>query len=334
MNQDIILSPAPSLQPAKLFTPTPKAAKRVLEFFTAQINNHHTRKAYLNATRRFAQWCDVRGIAQLGDVDAFHVAAFVKEMQGEFSAPTMKQHLAALRMLFDWLVTRHVLDVNPAHAVHGPKYVVKQGKTPVLMADEARELLYSIAITKNTGGNGQPESKEPALIGLRDRALIGGMVYTFARINAVLEMKVSDYFVQGRRGWVRLHEKGGKEHEVPCHHNLEQYLDDYIAAAGIAGDPDGPLFRTAAGKTGALTGNAMWQQDAYRIIQRRAETAGIKTRIGNHTFRATGITAYLKNKGTLETAQHIANHESPRTTKLYDRRQDEISLDEVEKISI
>jgi integrase/recombinase XerD len=169
---------------------------------------------------------------------------------------------------------------------------------------------------------------------LRDRALIGVMVYTFARINAVLEMKVSDYFVQGRRGWVRLHEKGGKEHEVPCHHNLEQYLDEYIAAAGIADDPDGLLFRTAAGKTGKLTPNAMWQQDAYQMIQRRAATAGIKTRIGNHTFRATGITAYLKNKGTLETAQHIANHESPRTTKLYDRREDEISLDEVEKISI
>ena len=160
------------------------------------------------------------------------------------------------------------------------------------------------------------------------------MVYTFARVGAVLQMKVRDYFVQGRRGWVRLHEKGGKEHEVPCHHNLEQYLDEYIADAGIAGDPDGPLFRTAAGKTGALTGNAMWQQDAYRMIQRRARPAGIKTRIGNHTFRATGITAYLQNKGTLETAQQLANHESPRTTKLYDRRQEEISLDEVEKISI
>jgi integrase/recombinase XerD len=334
MSTDLILSPAPAVFPARLFTPTPKAARRVLEFFTAQINNDHTRKAYLNATRRFAEWCGARGIAQLADVEAFHVAAFVKEMQGEFSAPTVKQHLAALRMLFDWLVTGHVLDVNPAHAVHGPKYVVKKGKTPVLMADEARELLDSIAITRNTGGNGQPELKEPALIGLRDRALIGVMVYTFARINAVLEMKVSDYFVQGRRGWVRLHEKGGKEHEVPCHHNLEQYLDEYIAAAGIAADPDGQIFRTAAGKTGKLTTNAMWQQDAYRMIQRRTATAGIKTRIGNHTFRATGITAYLKNKGTLETAQHIANHESPRTTKLYDRRQDEISLDEVEKISI
>jgi len=334
MNTAVILSPRPELQPATLFTPTPKAAKRVLEFFTAQINNDHTRKAYLNATRRFAAWCDGRGIGELASVQAFHVAAFVKDLQGEFSPPTVKQHLAALRMLFDWLVTGHILDVNPAHAVRGPKYVVKKGKTPVLTAEEARELLDSIAIAKRKRGQGGAEADEPVLIGLRDRALIGVMVYTFARVNAVLQMKVRDYFVQGRRGWVRLHEKGGKEHEVPCHHNLEQYLDEYIAAAGIAGDSDGLLFRTAAGKTGALNGTAMWQQDAYRMIQRRAGTAGIKTRIGNHTFRATGITAYLKNKGTLETAQHIANHESPRTTKLYDRRQDEISLDEVERIAI
>jgi site-specific recombinase XerD len=330
---ELVPARAAAVFPAPLFAPTPKAARRVLEFFTAQINNDHTRKAYLNATRRFAQWCEPHGIRELAAVEPFHVAAFVKQLQGEFSAPTVKQHLAALRMLFDWLVIGHVLDINPAHAVRGPKHVVKKGKTPVLTAEEARELLNSIALMRNTGG-GQPESTEPALIGLRDRALLGVMVYTFARINAVLEMKVSDYFVQGRRGWVRLHEKGGKEHEVPCHHNLELYRDEYIAAAGIAGDPDGPLFRTAAGKTGALTGNAMWQQDAYRMIQRRASDASIKTRIGNHTFRATGITAYLKNKGTLEAAQHIANHESPRTTKLYDRRQDEISLDEVEKIGI
>ena len=335
MNTEIIPSPATAVLPARLFTPTPRAARRVLEFFTAQINNDHTRKAYLNATRRFSQWCEGRGIRELAAVEPFHVAAFIKELQGDFSAPTAKQHLAALRMLFDWLVTGHVLDVNPAHAVRGPKYVVNKGKTPVLTAEEARELLDSIAIARNTARDGKAESEEPALLGLRDRALIGVMVYTFARINAVLQMKVKDYFVQGRRGWVRLHEKGGKKHEVPCHHNLEQYLDEYIAAAGIADDPDGLLFRTAAGKSGKLTGNAMWQQDAYRMIQRRVEAAGsIKTRIGNHTFRATGITAYLKNKGTLETAQHIANHESPRTTKLYDRRQDEISLDEVEKISI
>jgi integrase len=131
---------------------------------------------------------------------------------------------------------------------------------------------------------------------------------------------------------VRLHEKGGKEHEVPCHHSLEKILDDYIEAAGIAGDPNGPLFRSTGRKSGAA--QALWQQDVYRMIQRRAAGADITTKIGAHTFRATGITAYLKNKGTLEHAQTIANHVSPRTTKLYDRRTDEISLDEVEKIAI
>jgi site-specific recombinase XerD len=331
---EIILSPAPPVFLPAIFAPTPKASRRVLEFFTAQVNNDNTRKAYMNATRRFAAWCDRRGIGQLADVQAVHVAAFVKELQTEFTAPTVKQHLAALRMLFDWLVTGHVLDVNPAHAVRGPKYVVRKGKTPVLTAEEARELIDSIETVRSTAGDDGKAEEQPDRIGLRDRALIGVMVYTFARINAVLQMKVSDYFVQGRRGWVRLHEKGGKEHEVPCHHSLEQYLDEYISAAGIAGKPDAPLFQTAAGKTGTLTGNAMWQQDAYRMIQRRTHDTGIKTRIGNHTFRATGITAYLKNKGTLEAAQHIANHESPRTTKLYDRRQDEISLDEVERIAI
>jgi site-specific recombinase XerD len=318
MTTSLILAPAPSLVSARLFAPTPKAARRVLEFFTAQINNDHTRKAYLNATRRFAAWCEAKGLHELSEVHPFHVATFIKELRRDFSAPTVKQHLAALRMLFDWLVTGHILDTNPAHAVRGPRYVVTKGKTPVLAADEARALLDSIP----TG----------SLIGLRDRALIGVMVYSFARVNAVLGMKVKDYFTQGRRGWARLHEKGGKEHEVPCHHMLEKLLDDYIAAAGIAGDAEGPLFRTTGRKTGQA--QAMWQQDVYRMIQRRAAAAGIKTKIGNHTFRATGITAYLKNKGTLEHAQTLANHASPRTTKLYDRRSDEISLDEVEKISI
>jgi site-specific recombinase XerD len=314
----LILSPAPSLVAPRLFTPTAKAARRVLEFFTAQVNNDHTRKAYLNATRRFAAWCETHGLHELAAVQPFHVAAFIKDLQGRFRPPTVKQHLAALRMLFNWLVTGHVMETNPAHAVRGPKYVVKEGKTAVLDADEARALLEAIGTA--------------SLTGLRDRALIGVMVYTFARVNAVINMKVKDYFTQGRRGWVRLHEKDGKEHEVPCHHTLKKLLDEYLAAAGIAGDPDSPLFRTTGRKTGQA--HAMWQQDVYRMIQRRATAAGIATKIGNHTLRATGITAYLKSKGTLEHAQTIANHASPRTTKLYDRRSDEISLDEVEKIAI
>jgi site-specific recombinase XerD len=332
MSMEMALCPAPAVLFPAIFTPTPQAAKRVLEFFTAQINNDHTRKAYMNATRRFAEWCDARGIGQLTQVQPIHVAAFVKELQADFTPPTVKQHLAALRMLFDWLVTGHVLEVNPAHAVRGPKYVVKKGKTPVLTAEEARILLDSIETVRTVKRKDGTESDQPDLVGLRDRALIGVMVFTFARINAVLQMKVRDYFVQGRRGWVRLHEKGGKEHELPCNHNLERFLDEYIEAAGIAGDPDGPLFRTTGRKTGES--HPMWQQDAYRMIQRRARAAGIETRIGNHSFRATGITAYLKNSGKLEHAQAMANHSSPRTTKLYDRREEEISLDEVERIAI
>jgi site-specific recombinase XerD len=220
MTTALILAPSPDLLPAALFAPTPKAAQRFVEFFTAQIENDHTRKAYLNATRRFAAWRQAHELGELTQVQPFHVAAFIRDLRGEFAPPTVKQHLAALRMLFDWLVTGHVLDVNPAHAVRGPKYVVKTGKTPVLDKDEARALLDSIIAPKK---GMTPEEDPPTLQDLRDRALIGVIVNTLARVNAVISMKVKDYFTQGRRGWVRLHEKGGKEHEVPCNHTLEGF---------------------------------------------------------------------------------------------------------------
>ena len=203
-----------------------------------------------------------------------------------------------------------------ARAAHS----VKRGKTPVLDPAEARALLDAIDVST------------PA--GLRDRALIGLMVYSFARIGAALAMKVEDVYVQNRRLWVRLHEKGGKRHEMPCHHNLEAYLHAYIDGCGLARDPKGPLFRTIGRGTGELTTTPLPQANAYAMIRRRAAAAGIETKIGNHTFRATGITAYLKNGGTLEKAAAMANHASTRTTQLYDRRRDEMSLDEVERVAI
>jgi site-specific recombinase XerD len=305
-------------RPPALFLPAPEAAERFFEFFTANIRNKNTRRAYYKAACRFSDWCDGKGLHGLAQVKPVHVAAYIEGLLQELATPSVKQHLAALRMLFDWLVVGQVLGANPAHAVRGPKHVVKKGRTPVLDREEARALLAVI----DTG----------TLTGLRDRALIGTMIYTFARVGAVLQMDVSDYFTQGRRGWVRLHEKGGKEHEAPCHHKLEVLLDDYIAAADIAGDAEGPLFRTTGRSTG--TPHRMTQPDAYRMIQRRAKAAGIKTKVGNHSLRATGITDYLKSDGTLEHAQAMANHSSPRTTKLYDRRNDEASLDEYEKVGI
>ena len=303
-----------------LFSPDPGTAKRVFEFFTANIRNPNTRKAYAKATGEFAAWCEARGLAHLRDVQPVHVAAYIEDLQQRLAAPSVKLQLAAIRMLFDWLVLGQIVPTNPASVVRGPKHSMKKGKTPVLSAEETRALLDAI-------DTGSP-------VGLRDRALIALLTYTFARVGAAVQMRVEDVYTQGRRTWTRLHEKGGKRHEMPCHHNLEAYLEAYIAAAGLSGDPKGYLFRTTEGQSGYLTERPMSRTDVYRMIKRRAENAGIRTKIGCHTFRATGITEYLRNGGKLEIAQQMANHESARTTGLYDRRDDLLTLDEVERILI
>jgi len=296
------------------------AVRRFVEFFTATIRNRNTRTAYAQAVGQFCNWCDTRQL-ELTSLTPVAIAAYIEELGTKRSAPTVKQHLAAIRMLFDWLVTGHVVGVNPAWSVRGPKHVVKKGKTPVLSAAEARQLLDSIG-DKN-------------LIDLRDRALIAIMCYSFARVSAVVGMSVGDYYQQGKRSWIRLHEKGGKFHEVPAHHNAEAYLDAYLAAAGITDALKSPLFQSVAGRSGGLSSIRMTRTDVLRMIKRRAVAAGIGAeRICCHTFRATGITAYLENGGTIEHAQAIAAHESPRTTKLYDRTADSIGLDEVERIAI
>ena len=302
-----------------LFTPDARTAERIIEFFTAQIRNPNTRKAYAGAAGSFAAWCEEHGIAELGQVRPVHVAAYIEGLQRKVAAPSVKLQLAAIRMMFNYLVVSQVVPVNPASSVKGPKHVVKKGKTPVLSAGEARGLLDAI-------DTGSP-------VGLRDRALIGIMVYTFARVGAVIRMRVGDIYVQGRRTWARLHEKGGKRHEMPCHHNLENYLEAYLEGAGIAADAKGYFFRTARGRTNALSHRPMSQADVYRMIGRRANDARLRTKIGCHSFRATGITEYLRNDGKRWHSK-MANYESARTTGFYDRRNDQGSLDDVERILI
>ena len=308
-----------------LYASDAATSRCVIEFFTANINNIHTRKLYARAAVDFAVWCARHGIAHLGQIQPVHVAAHIQELQRHLSIPSVKVRLAALRTLFDWLVLGHVLPANPSSAVRGPKHVVRKGRTPVLTAEETRLLLESIDTS--------------SLIGLRDRALIALMTYTFARVGAAAEkMRIEDVYIQGRRIWVRLHEKGGKRHEMPCHHKLEAYLHDYMEARRIRTEPPPGskdwLFPTVHLRTACFTDRPMSQADVYRMVRRRAWRAGIQTRIGCHTFRATGITEYLRNGGKLEIAQQMANHESARTTGLYDRRNDQVSLDEVERILI
>jgi site-specific recombinase XerD len=306
--------------PALVAAAGERASVRFIEFFAANIRNPHTRRAYARAAEEFLAWCASIGLSSIASVEPVHVAAWIEAGTRELSAPSVKQRLAALRHLFDWLVTGQIVPVNPAHTVRGPRHVVASGQTPVLDPAEARALLDSIDVSTQAG--------------LRDRALIGLMVYSFARIGAALGMAVEDVYTQNRRLWVRLREKGGKRHAMPCHHNLDEYLVAYLDGAGLRDDPKGPLFRTIGRGTGQLTRTVLPQANAYAMIRRRAAAAGIETKLGNHSFRATGITAYLKNGGTLEKAAAMANHASTRTTQLYDRRRDEVSLDEVERIAI
>ena len=311
------------------------AVTRFAEYFTVTIQNPHTRRAYFRNALTFLRWCEGRGVTDLKAIKPMMVAAFIEHLKTTHARPSVKQHLATVRMLFDWLVTGHVVDVNPAHSVRGPKHVVTKGLTPVLDAEETKRLLDSIPITR--GGPDHARGEEagtPNLIGLRDRALIGSMFFTFARVGAVVAMAVEDYYPQGKRWWLRLQEKGGKQHDMPAHHTLEAYLDEYVKAAGIVADPKGPLFRSAPGTGAGLTRNPLRTADVWRMIRRRSQAAGIATQIGCHSFRATGITNYLEHDGTLEKAQQMAAHASPRTTKLYDRTSDQISLDEVEKIRL
>lgn len=294
------------------------ASRRFVEFFTAHIRNPGTRVVYARAVNRFCRWCDQRSVT-LYQVSPFIVANYIEQLTHQRSAPTVKLHLAAIRMLFDFLVVGQVLPFNPAASVRGPKHVVNKGKTPVLSAEEARQLLDSI----DTGKIG----------GLRDRALIGLMVFSFARVSAAIGMNVEDYYPQGRRMWFRLHEKGGKHHDVPAHHNATQYVDDYIDAAGISEQKKTPLFRTVS-RQRRLTDRRMHRSDVLGMVKRRARRIGLPAHICCHTFRATGITCYLMGGGSLAHAAKIACHESARTTKLYDRTSDAVSLDEIERIAI
>ena len=302
--------------PALIVDAGPDAVTRFLEFFAARIANARTRAAYGRAVGQFLAWCEARGLG-LESVSPLHVAAYIRTHPG--SVPTVKQHLAAIRMLCDWLVVSQVLPVNPAAAVRGPKHVVTKGATPVLTPAEARKLLEHI----DTG----------TLAGLRDRALFSVMLYSFARVSAVLGMRRQDYFQQGSRGWLRLHEKGGKRHDVPAHHRAAEALDEYLDACGleVAGEA---LFQSVDRAGERLTGRPLTRRVVLAMIKRRAAAAGLPASTCCHTFRATGITAYLSNGGTLEHAQQIAGHASPKTTKLYDRTADTVTVDEIERIVI
>ena len=291
------------------------ARAKFIEFFVNQIANDNTRAAYGRAVRDFFAWCEARQLG-LDDVNPVVAGAYIRQHSG--SDATVKQHLAALRTLYDWMSSQGAARLNPFATVRGPKLSRQTGSTPDLTAKEVGRLFESIETTK--------------LSGLRDRALLAAMLYTFGRVSAVLGMRVRDYAAAGSgKRLLNLREKGGKRHQIPAHHQLREYLDAYLTAAGLWDRPDVPLFQSVT-RSGELSGNRLRRQRAWEMVQRRCRKAGISKAISPHSCRATGITVFLENGGELEAAQRIAAHSDPRTTKLYDRRGLKIAQGEVERI--
>lgn len=288
------------------------------EFFLGKIRNQHTRMAYRRAVRRFLAWCEPQGV-ELARITPGMVGRYFDEL--ELSIPSKKLQLAAIRGLFDALVQRHAVVLNPALSVKNERYSVNEGKTPAITVDQAKALIASIQLE--------------SIIDYRDRAIIGILIYTAVREGAVAKLRLKDLVEEGAQFVLRFDEKGGKARGIPVRHNLQIYILDYLLAADLAGEPkDSPLFRTAEGRTNRLSPRSVSGVDICRMVKRRLKVAGLPQSISPHSFRSCTATDLLEQGVPLEAVQLLLGHADVRTTRLYDRRQKTITRNIVERISV
>src|ERR1700736_2024169 len=243
----------------------PATRKKFFEFFTVPIRNGNTRAAYYRAIQQFLSWCERAGYEHLEDIEPITVAAYIETLQRLAAPSTVKQHIAAIRMLFSWLTEKGVLAMNPAREVKTERFSRTEGKTPAFVDGEVQRLLDAVETSTHTG--------------LRDRALLGVLAYTFARIGSVVNLKVEDYYPSGKRFLLRFKEKGGKEKELPVHHKLEELLDLYLKASGLEKEQQSPLFPASIGKTGKLSRRPLVRTDAADMLKRRLKQAGLPAHI-------------------------------------------------------
>jgi integrase/recombinase XerD len=302
------------------------------EFFFAEHQNRYTQRAYQAAVRRFLAWCEGQGV-ELAGISPGMVGQYLSGLGG--SAAKRNQHLSALRGFFDRLVQRHVVFINPAASVSGVKEKIIEGKTPEITIDQARKLLASIKTAYMVKGEGGKLVEVASVVGLRDRAMLSTLAYTACRAGAVAKLRAGDFQHDGEQYVLRLLEKGGTSREIPVRLELQRDILAYLAAAGIGdGEKDSPLFRSTVRKTRQLTANALTSKAICELVKRRLKDAGLPSRLSPHSFRVTAITDLLTQGVPLEDVQYLAGHSSPRTTRLYDRRQKKVTRNIVERISI
>ena len=266
---------------------------------------------------RFLVWCEERGV-ELRQISPGLAGEYITGLEG--SGPTKNQALAALRHFFDPLVQRHAIMLNPFYSVRGQKHAAVEGKTAEISIEQARALLRSIDVSH--------------VVGLRDRAILGVLAYTGARVGALARLRLVDYRNLGEQRALRFKEKGGKEREIPVRHDLEAWLEEYIAAVGIEGEPKTrPLFRAAAGKRRTLTTDPYGAHSTRLMLKRRLKDAGLPDPFSPHSFRVAVVTDLRNQNVPMEDVQYLAGHSSPKTTQIYDRRR-RVTRNIVERISI
>ncbi|MDE0248102.1 MAG: tyrosine-type recombinase/integrase [Gammaproteobacteria bacterium] len=297
----------------------PQACFAAEEFFTARIRNPHTRKAYAVPVRRFLHWLAAQDIP-LVNATPGQAARFLDGYGG--SVPTQKLALSALRHFFDLLVTRHAVALNPFQSVRPPRSESREGKTPEITVAQTRDLLASIDPTSRAG--------------VRDRAVLGTLIYTGARAGAVAALRLQDLRDYGDHRTLLMREKRGKQREIPVRIDLDAWIAAYLAAAELRGQPpDTPLFRVISPNSPSgfgATGIEPWTLRA--LLKRRLRGAGLPAFIRIHSFRAMVITDLLDQGVPMEDVQYLAGHSDPSTTQLYDRRSRSVSRNIVERISV
>ena len=289
------------------------------EYFSGQIRNTHTRVAYLRAVHGFLSWVEPIE-PRLASITPGLVGRYFDQLH-HLSPPSRKLHMSAIRGFFDCMVVRHVVMLNPASSVRTERYSVTEGKTPAISVEQARTLLSSIT-----------QSDAAAF---RDRAIIAILIYTAARAGAVAKLRLKDIVDDGVQLFIRFREKGGKQRAIPVRHDLQLYLTAYIEAAGLRDSTgDAPLFRTALGRSGLLTANPISAIDICRLVKRRVVAAGLPSSFSPHSFRSCTATDLLTQNVSLEDVQYLLGHSDSRVTKLYDRRQRQVTRNTVERISV
>jgi integrase/recombinase XerD len=208
------------------------------------------------AWRSFLAFCSARRL-ELASVKAYHVGSWLDQHPG--SRSTQRQHLAAVRLLFDSLMMRGVVEYNPAARARPPRLVRESSHTPVFEEAEIVAFLDSISLE--------------SLKDLRDKAIFCVLLYSWCRVSALINLTVADYYERGGTRWLRFQEKRGKEHEVPVHSKAKEAVDLWLERSHLASNPSAPLFPSFGKNRETIESRCLDRRSVLKLVEKRAKAS-------------------------------------------------------------